>query len=159
MLARRPFSDKRSVLACATDIWAQATHEEQMEAIASHPPIGKRKLEQMVLTGQRTAHQSRSAEWSVGEQRSTADGSDFVLSGLEQGNKQYLDKFGFVFLIYATGKSAAQILEQLRGRMSNTAEIEFRIACQELEKIMILRIEKLLDEYAEEEHEAPTSRL
>lgn len=148
MLSHRPFSSKDSLLSCASQAWAQLPDKDRLDAIKAHPPIGRKKLEQVSNAGKSDSHTGgRSANWSSGEQKDVADSPAEVLSALEDGNNQYLDKFGFVFLICATGKSALEMLTQLQIRLGNCADREFKLACEELRKILNLRLEKLIDEY------------
>jgi 2-oxo-4-hydroxy-4-carboxy-5-ureidoimidazoline decarboxylase len=84
------------------------------------------------------------ATWSSQEQRGVQEASEEVLQGLADGNREYEARFGFIFLVCATGKSAGEMLALLRERMNNEPEAELRIAAGEQAKITRIRLEKLL---------------
>ena len=67
-----------------------------------------------------------------------------VTTAMEEGNREYLTKFGYIFIVCATGKSADEMLSILRSRLVNPAEEEIRVAAAEQNKITCLRLEKLL---------------
>ena len=136
MLALRPFADANHLLKSADRIWAALGPEDWLEAFRHHPPIGGSKAEKK---------QSKAARsWSSGEQSRAQLASDETRAQLAEANRAYHAKFGNVFLICATGKSAEEILEQARARLSNDADTECRIAAEEQRKITRLRLEKLL---------------
>ena len=81
---------------------------------------------------------------SESEQAGVAGASEQVLTDLAAANAGYLKRFGYLFLIFATGKSAEQMLAALRARMHNTPENEIRVAAAEQAKITRNRLEKLL---------------
>ena len=83
------------------------------------------------------------ADWSAGEQAGVAQASEDVIQGLAQGNDAYYEKFGFVFLICATGKSAAEMLSALEARLPNDRATELQNAAQEHSAITKIRLEKL----------------
>ena len=89
------------------------------------------------------AKNSRTADWSAGEQAGVSSASDEVIQGLAEGNDAYFEKFGFVFLICATGKSAAEMLEALRRRLPNERAQELKNAAQEHSAITKIRLEKI----------------
>ena len=66
-----------------------------------------------------------------------------VASALEEANQEYAEKFGFIFIICATGKTAEEMLENLRSRLSNSPEHELRVAVEEQNKITLLRLKRL----------------
>jgi len=136
MLALRPFVDANQLLESADRIWAALGPEDWLEAFRHHPPIGGNKAEKK---------QSKAARsWSSGEQSRAQLASDETRAQLTEANRAYPAKFGNVFLICATGKSAEEILEQARARLSNDPDTERRIAAEEQRKITRLRLEKLL---------------
>ena len=63
---------------------------------------------------------------------------------MEEANQAYLAKFGYIYIVCATGKSAEEMLTNLKSRMSNAPEAEIRVAAEEQEKITRLRLEKLV---------------
>jgi 2-oxo-4-hydroxy-4-carboxy-5-ureidoimidazoline decarboxylase len=85
-----------------------------------------------------------SGAWSEQEQQGLQGASEDVVQALADGNREYEARFGFIFLICATGKNARQMLENLRERMNNPPALELRIAAGEQAQITRLRLEKLL---------------
>lgn len=66
-----------------------------------------------------------------------------VATAFEEANQEYAAKFGFIFIICATGKTAEEMLENLRSRLDNSPEQELRAAAEEQNKITLLRLKKL----------------
>jgi 2-oxo-4-hydroxy-4-carboxy-5-ureidoimidazoline decarboxylase len=127
MLARRPFTSADQLLAAADAIWAGLDRADFLEAFAHHPAIG--------AAGARG--------FSAREQAQVAQASAATRQDLETLNLRYRERFGFVFLVCATGKSADEMLALLRARIDNPADVELRIAAGEQAKITRLRLEKL----------------
>lgn len=136
MVSASPFSSLEQAVAVARHIWFnQVDVNGWLEAFSAHPRIGG----QVAKSSNQT-----SAQWSKGEQSTamaTATGSS--LQELAEWNSQYQQKFGFVFLICASGKSTDEILAELKKRYSNRPIVEFEIAAQEQMKITELRLAKL----------------
>lgn len=128
MLARRPFATKAALLEAADEEWWKLEYHDWLEAFSHHPRIGDRNA---------SGAASR-------EQSGVRTARDVQLLELEQLNRLYEEKFGFVFLIFATGKSADEMLDALRVRLQNRREAELRNAAGEQAKITRLRLEKLL---------------
>lgn len=135
MVRSRPFAGLPQVFDQADRLWAQTGPSDWREAMTHHPRIGESALR---------AKFASTAAWSEGEQGGVAGADEAVIAGLAQGNRDYEAKFGFIFLVCATGKSAAQLLELLRERMNNAPEEELRVAAAEQQKITRIRLEKLL---------------
>jgi OHCU decarboxylase len=137
MTAARPFADIPALLKQAEEIWQNLETRDWFEAFAAHPKIGAKKA-----VPQATA---QSAEWSQGEQSGTSSASDSERTDLEKLNRLYEEKFGFIFIVCATGKSAGEMLEICRRRLDNAADAEIRIAADEQRKITEIRLKKLLE--------------
>jgi allantoicase len=136
MVVRRPFAGEADFFEVADKTWAALSREDWLEAFLHHPPIGETKAK---------AKQSAAASrWSAKEQSSAQKAAPEVLQELAVQNRVYADKFGYVFLICATGKSSEEILGALRLRLSNEPAAELSIAAEEQSKITRLRLEKLL---------------
>ena len=136
MIARRPFAGESELFAAADTIWASLGQRDWLEAFRLHPPIG---------AGKAAAKQSAEGKkWSTGEQSMAQQAQAETLAAMAEANSEYQAKFGYVFLICATGKTAEEILASLRQRMPNDAETELRVATEEQGKITRLRLEKLL---------------
>jgi 2-oxo-4-hydroxy-4-carboxy-5-ureidoimidazoline decarboxylase len=136
MLKGFPFSDEASLLETAEAKWQQCTEADWLEAFTHHPKIGD-------ISSLREKFAS-TAKWAEGEQASVKDSSEAILQQLSKGNKEYEDKFGFIFIVCATGKSAEEMLALLKSRLPNEREQEVRIAAAEQAKITQLRLKKLL---------------
>jgi OHCU decarboxylase len=113
----------------ADDVWWSLEGGDWLEAFAAHPRIGE-----------------RAAGWAGEEQSGVRGADDEVLGRLNSLNHDYERKFGHVFLIFATGKSAAEILAELERRLANDPATELRIAAGEQAKITRLRLQKALAE-------------
>lgn len=136
MARARPFVSEASVYSEADWLWSQTGPDDWREAMTHHPRIGDvSKLREKYKT---------TATWSSQEQRGVQEASEEVLQGLADGNREYEARFGFIFLVCATGKSAGEMLALLRERMNNEPEAELRIAAGEQAKITRIRLEKLL---------------
>ena len=122
------------MLETASDAWYACTEADWRQAFAHHPRIGdmdalKKKFSSDQFAGK--------------EQSGIAEASGQVLEGLAAGNHLYEEKFGFIFIVFATGKSASEMLDMLNARLSNDPEVEVKIAMQEQLKITLLRLQKL----------------
>jgi 2-oxo-4-hydroxy-4-carboxy-5-ureidoimidazoline decarboxylase len=132
MLAFIPADDMVELLEDAEEQWWKCSEKDWKEAFAHHPKIGESK------TGK--------VQWSASEQSGVAGASPKTLEQLAEANRLYEEKFGYIFIVCATGLTADQMLTQLQVRLQNNAETEIEIAADEQNKITKLRIEKLLDE-------------
>jgi OHCU decarboxylase len=129
--AGRPYADVAALQQAADEIWTGLGPEDWLEAFEAHPRIGERG--------------GASAGWSRQEQAGVGGAGGDVRERLARGNADYEDRFGHVFLICATGKTADQILDNARSRLGNDADTELRIAAEEQRRITHLRLRKLLD--------------
>ena len=137
MAEARPFADVDSLLNQAEQIRQNLEAEDWLEAFAAHPKIGAKKS---------VPYQTeQSAKWSQGEQSGTQTAADSVRAELEEANRLYENKFGFIFIVCATGKSAEEMLGICRARLNNDADTEIRIAAEEQQKITEIRLKKLLE--------------
>jgi 2-oxo-4-hydroxy-4-carboxy-5-ureidoimidazoline decarboxylase len=138
MLTERPFVSSESVLACARDHWREMGQADILEAFQAHPQIGG-DLDQL----RAKYHTSSNAvNWSAQEQARVGNASDDVLLRLRDGNAAYLRRFGYIFIVCATGKTAQEMLQLLEDRLPNPPEREIEIAALEQEKILLLRLQK-----------------
>ena len=128
MAAARPFATEEDLFAAADWIWNSLAPEDWLEAFAAHPRIGG------VAT----------SKWSRAEQSGVESASSAVQDELARLNVEYEAHFGHVFLICATGRSAAEMLAELRRRLHRSPAEELRLAAAEQAKITRLRLEKLL---------------
>jgi 2-oxo-4-hydroxy-4-carboxy-5-ureidoimidazoline decarboxylase len=141
MLSFIPVEDLVDLLEDAEEQWWLCTEQDWKEAFASHPKIGDRDS---------LKKKYASAEWASGEQGAVSSASSQTLEALEEANRRYEERFGYIFIVCATGKSAEEMLGILESRLLNKPEEEIKVAADEQNKITKLRLEKLLDtEYTE----------
>ena len=136
MTEARPFTSLDALLASANDIWSSLDRNDWLEAFCSHPKIGEKKAAEPVST---QAHQ-----WSGQEQAAVATASEETAKSLATLNRAYEEKFGFIFIICATGKTSGEMLSALRERIEHDDADELPIAAAEQSKITVLRLKKLL---------------
>jgi len=134
MAAKRPVGEATALLAASDEIWRGLGEADWLEAFRSHPRIGETRAEQNVA--------AQSSAWSAQEQRNAATADEAVKSALKWGNREYEQKFGRIFIVCATGKSASEIMEILRRRLQNDDGAELQQAAEEQRKIMQIRLTK-----------------
>jgi 2-oxo-4-hydroxy-4-carboxy-5-ureidoimidazoline decarboxylase len=137
MLARRPLASFDDLLIAADESFAAIAEKDWMEAFAAHPKIGQ---DAAALREKFAA----TADWSSTEQSGVARASDEELAALAEGNRDYLAKFGYIFIVCATGKSARDMLDLLVERIEHTPEEELPVAATEQMKITHLRLHKMI---------------
>ncbi len=133
----RPFPTVAALFDQAEKIWWNLAAPDWLEAFAAHPQIGDR--------GAAPKQQELSAEWSKGEQSGIDAAAGGVREALAEANRLYQEKFGYIFIVCATGKSAEEMLGLCRARLHNSADAELPIAAEEQRKITEIRLKKLLD--------------
>lgn len=131
--ARRPYHDLETLRGVSRAALAALDWSDVLEALAAHPRIGER------VDGA-----GREQEWSRSEQAGAATGDERTAAELAEANAEYERRFGHVFLISASGRSAGDILAALRERLANDDETERRIVREELGKIVDLRLARLV---------------
>ncbi len=129
MAGARPFPDASSLAETADATWRELSPDDWLEAFSAHPAIGSK------------VDLSR---FSRQEQSGTRGADSDTLAELADLNRRYADRFGHVFLVCATGRTAAEMLAIGRKRLGNDPETELAIAAEEQRKITRLRLEKLL---------------
>lgn len=137
MLARRPFGDREGLFTAAESAFLSLEEADWREAFDHHPRIGDREALR--------ARFATTRAWAEGEQAGTREAPDAVIDALAEGNRAYEARFGYIFIVCASGKSATEMLGLLRGRLPNEPEAELPIAAAEQAKITRLRLAKLLD--------------
>jgi allantoicase len=134
--AARPFANADAILAAADAADAAVTTDGWLEAFRHHPRIGERTAER---------RQSDFAQRSSSrEQSRVTDASPEEVAALAEANREYEARFGHVFIVCASGKSATEMLSLLRERLNNDPKTELSTAAVELKKITRLRLERLL---------------
>jgi 2-oxo-4-hydroxy-4-carboxy-5-ureidoimidazoline decarboxylase len=140
LLGSRPFADAAALFAASDRAFAPLERADWMEAFSHHPKIGD-------VAALRTKF-AATAAWAGSEQGGTATAAEATLMALAEGNRAYEERFGYIFIVCATGKSAGEMLALLEARLGNAPEDELSLAAAEQRKITRLRIEKLLSEGA-----------
>jgi 2-oxo-4-hydroxy-4-carboxy-5-ureidoimidazoline decarboxylase len=135
MARLRPFDCEAAVFEAAERTWWGLDRADWLEAFAAHPRIGDRDA----LRAQFAA----TAAWSAREQSGVDGAAEDVLQALAEANTRYHERFGYIFIVCATGKTAAEMLALLRERLSNEPGREIAVAAAEQAKITRLRLEKL----------------
>lgn len=130
----RPFVTEQALLQTAFASWRALTPSDWLEAFSHHPRIGDRE----------TLSKRFSSDWASNEQSGMALVGEEFLQEFERLNAEYESKNGFIFLICATGKRTDEMLKSLRERLSQDRESELKTAAGEQEKIMEMRIRKLI---------------
>lgn len=136
MHALLPFDDLVELLSDAEDQWYECSEADWLEAFTQHPKIGD--IESLKKKFASTAHLASD------EQGAVSEASQQTLQALATGNDDYQQKFGFIFIVCATGKSAEEMLTLLQQRLPNSKEVEIMVAMEEQNKITQLRLQKLL---------------
>lgn len=136
MVAHRPFADAAALFDAADRLWAGLSPKDWLEAFTHHPRIGD--IDSL------KAKYANTKQWAQGEQSGASHASDEVLQALAEGNQQYEAKFGYLFIVCATGKTAAEMLEILRARLPHDRDLELGLAAEEQRKITRIRLEKLI---------------
>lgn len=130
-----PFNTLDDLKKASDKIWFALSANDWKEAFSHHPKIGD--IESLKEKFADTA------TWAEGEQSGVKEANEQVLAALQKGNEDYEKKFGYIFIVCATGKSAAEMLALLKSRMINNPAFEIRVSAEEQNKITHLRLEKL----------------
>ena len=135
MLVRRPFGTLHVLLQVADDVWWSVGRNDWREAFDHHPRIG----EQTAAAPQSGPARTMSSDEQSSVSRAGAD----VRQALAEGNREYERRFGHIYLVSATGKSAEELLAILRTRLTNDPAAELQVAAAEQAKITRLRLETM----------------
>jgi OHCU decarboxylase len=164
MAASRPFDSAETMAQTSDTIWSSLERVDWLEAFAAHPRIGANAeapaatpsgLPRGVSDSSRRGRgpgasaekvdESPRTEWATQEQSGVASAPDDVRARLAASNRDYEARFGYIFIVCATGKSAGEMLALLDGRLTNDPDKELHVAAEEQRKITRLRLAKLLD--------------
>jgi 2-oxo-4-hydroxy-4-carboxy-5-ureidoimidazoline decarboxylase len=135
--SRRPFADVRQLLLASDQVWVALPESAWQEAFDSHPRIGQQHAR---------AATAESLAMSSHEQSAAMSDEDATKLALAEGNRQYEEKFGRIFIVCASGKSAAEILTILKARMNHTPAAELLEAAEQQRQITQLRLRRWLGE-------------
>jgi 2-oxo-4-hydroxy-4-carboxy-5-ureidoimidazoline decarboxylase len=136
VIAGRPYATLEALKQHSDRIWRELGESDFLQAFEGHPKIGD-------VSSLRKKYAASEA-LAAGEQSSVAAASDDVIERLAAGNARYEKRFGFIFIVCATGKSAAEMLTLLEERLHNDRATELAIAAEEQRRILTLRLEKML---------------
>jgi 2-oxo-4-hydroxy-4-carboxy-5-ureidoimidazoline decarboxylase len=136
MVNARPYVSAEAVRSAADHHWLGLAEDDYLQAFDGHPKIGD--------VGSLKAKYANTKELAAGEQSAVNQANEDTIAALADGNSAYQQKFGFIFIVCATGKSAGQMLELLQARLPNDRQQELFNAAEEQRKIFHLRLEKLL---------------
>ncbi|HEV2486520.1 MAG TPA: 2-oxo-4-hydroxy-4-carboxy-5-ureidoimidazoline decarboxylase [Terracidiphilus sp.] len=137
MVALRPIGSVVELSEAADRVWGTMKEADWMEAFACHPRIGGRKA----------AHTTeKSVAWSKQEQSSAASAAEKVLADLAEGNARYEERYGFTYIVCATGKSAEEMLTLLKRRLMSDRAAELIEAAEQQRQITQIRLGKWLVE-------------
>ena len=137
LAARRPIEDEASLIEASTEVWLALPEEAWKEAFDSHPRIGQKHAQ---------AHATEeSLRWSAQEQRRALSDDQKARQALDEANRRYEQKFGRIFIVCATGKTAAEMLAILEARMKNDAVTELHEAAEQQRQITQLRLHHWLE--------------
>lgn len=134
--AARPFASLDDLLAQAERIWLSREPSDWLEAFHSHPKIGELKAAAPTAAG--------AQQWSADEQSGIRNSAPQTINALAELNREYEERFGYIFIVCAAGKSSEEMLAMLRDRLGNDPGEELRNAAAEQAKITQLRLRKLV---------------
>ena len=138
LVALRPYSNVEVLMNAAEQIWWSLCEQDWLEAFSAHPKIGGRKAQR--------PQDAQAQDWSDEEQAGARGIDKATHDELAEANRAYEEKFGYLFIVCATGKTAAEMLALLRARLLNDPAVELRNAAYEQHRITRLRLEKLLNQ-------------
>ena len=133
--SHRPFASENDLFKKACNIWSKMLEDDFLEAFEGHPKIGD--INSLAKKYRSTASMAEH------EQKTVTEASEHTLSCLAELNDQYHKKFGFIFIVFASGKSASDMLSLLKSRLGNDRRKELMIAASEQRKILQLRLRNL----------------
>lgn len=131
-----PVVNKAYLFQKSDEIWYNCEEKDFIEAFTHHPKIGDTKSLKEKF--------ANTSQWASGEQSGVNYANDEIITALEKGNIDYENKFGYIFIVCATGKSAEEMLILLLDRLPNDSNTEIQIAMEEQNKITKIRLKKLL---------------
>ncbi len=137
LVNRRPFTNLNDLLLKADEVWWSLKQNDWLEAFSGHPRIGEQEAAR--------ASPAESVSWSKQEQASISSAAQDTIESLAELNRQYEAKFGYIYIVCATGKSSEEMLAILQERLSNDPDEELRTAAGEQARITQLRLKKLIE--------------
>ena len=144
MTGRRPFLDRASLSREADTIWRGLGENGWLEAFAGHPRIGEPGGSGGSGESGGSGGSGRGGEWAAREQAGMDAASEAIRRRMDHGNREYEARFGFIYLVCATGKRAEELLAILEERLAHSRDEELRIAAEEQRQITQLRLGRWL---------------
>lgn len=135
MVALRPFDGIADLSVAADRVWSSMKEDDWLEAFACHPRIGERGAPHAI---------AQSLDWSRQEQSSAAGATDRVLAELAECNRNYEQRYGFTYIVCATGKGSEELLGILKRRLASDRATELREAAEQQRQITQIRLRKWL---------------
>jgi OHCU decarboxylase len=139
VIAERPFESVDDLIAKADRVWWTLASRDWLEAFHSHPKIGEQKAA--------AATSLDAQKWSADEQSGIRNSAQETMEALAELNREYEEKFGYIFIVCASGKTSEEMLAILRSRLENDPDQELHIAAAEQARITRLRLKKLIDNW------------
>jgi 2-oxo-4-hydroxy-4-carboxy-5-ureidoimidazoline decarboxylase len=136
LAAMRPFAEEPSVFAAADHCWQHLTRLDWLEAFRSHPRIGEQHAQKQTT--------ATSAAWSRAEQSQMKDADAAILQRMQEGHREYEERFERIFIVCASGKRPVELLSILESRLANDPEQELLESAAQQQQIMQLRLRKWL---------------
>jgi OHCU decarboxylase len=134
----RPYADAADLMENADGVWRALDEADWREAFRAHPRIGEKKAD--------AGQTDREKAWSAGEQAGMDAAAAQTQQALAEGNRRYEERFGYIYIVCATGRTADEMLNLLTERLSNDPAAEILVAAEEQRKITRIRLEKLLSD-------------
>ena len=151
MAEKRPFASEAALTTQADDVWWSLAPSDWLEAFAAHPRIGDTGEASGTDSGKAGRsdrggglERTEAADWSRQEQAGVADAAEATRNRLATANREYEARFGYIFIVCATGRTAATMLDLLERRLRNDPALELGVAAEEQRKIIRLRLAKLV---------------
>ena len=135
VVTKRPYSSDKALCEAADEVWSSMRESDWLEAFRAHPRIGEQKA---------TGATAQSARWSSEEQESVTSSTERLLSKLAELNTRYENRFGFTYIVCATGRSAEEMLALLERRLDSDRDHELQEAAEQQRQIMQIRLRKWL---------------
>lgn len=148
VVALRPFETPEALFAAADSVWLALPESDWQQAFDSHPRIGEHKAKAATALSPEakslsTEAEAQSLQWSSAEQ-STTQLTAATQAALAAANCEYEARFGRIFIVCASGKSAAELLAILQSRLANDPRAELHEAAEQQRQITQLRLRKWL---------------
>ena len=138
MIEHRPFSSENDLIKQTASIWYNdCSVDDYKEAFTGHPKIGN-----VESLKEKFAH---TADWAGNEQSKVAEATIETIEALAKANELYEAKFGYIFIVSASGKSAKEMLAIVNARLNNSTDDEIYVAMNEQHKITVIRLVKLIE--------------